>query len=155
MPFFVLPNTGRAFVNLTAVKHDTAPGPDPLSVEFYIAFFNVLRERLCDVASAFFQHGSTASRFRGGRIILLPKSNRDPTDHATWGPITLLNVVSRLLASFLAHRIRNFLLSLIHPLQCCFVPGRLISSVVSLTTDAAVHRRSPRARGFLVSLDQC
>lgn len=80
---------------LKAMKRGTAYGPDGVPVESYIAFWNVLGEHLCGVLFVFLQHGSSPDSFRARRIILLQKSNSDPTDPATWRPITLLNVDSR------------------------------------------------------------
>lgn len=49
-----VPTQEEALSALKTVKRGTAPEPDGLPVEFYIAYWNVFGEDLCGVLYAFF-----------------------------------------------------------------------------------------------------
>lgn len=56
-------------------------------------------------------------------MVLIPKHD-DPHTFKDFRPISLCNVLYKLVTKVLVHRLRPFLGDLISPLQSSFIPGR-------------------------------
>lgn len=61
---------------------------------------------------------------REATIIVLPKPGKDPTLCDSYRPISLLQTDIKILAKILARRLNSVILSLIHPDQTGFMPGK-------------------------------
>jgi hypothetical protein len=66
------------------------------------------------------------------KIVLIPKSN-DATDLKDFRPISLCNVIYKIVAKCLVNRLRPHLNGLISENQSAFLPGRLISDSALIT----------------------
>lgn len=63
----------------------------------------------------------------------------------------LINVDLKIQASVLALRIRDFLSSLLHPLQACTVPAHRMSFLGFLTSEDDAYTASQRTRALRAS----
>lgn len=66
-------------------------------------------------------------------ITVIYKKGKDPTDCGSYRPITLLNVVQKLLISILADRLSKITLHIIDPDKTGFTPNRYLSENVRRT----------------------
>lgn len=78
-------------------------------------------------------------------IVLIPKSN-NPTHMSDYRPISLGNVISRVLSKVIANRLKLVLPSVISKAQSAFVPNRLITDNTSVAYEL-LHRMRNRRWG--------
>ena len=88
-------------------------------------------------------------------VTLIPKV-KDATLMTQLRPISLCNVLYKIVAKVLTNRLKTILPRVISPTQSAFVPGRLISDNYLVAAEVAhyMHKRSSRANGLMaVKLD--
>jgi hypothetical protein len=82
-----------------------------------------------DVVAAvqrFFDDGTMPDEVNETAIVLIPKKN-DPEDLKDFRPISLCNVLFKIVSKCLVNRLRPLLQDIIGPFQSAFIPGRLIT----------------------------
>ena len=88
-------------------------------------------------------------------IVLIPKKN-DPQYITEFRPISLSNVVSRIISKFLANRIKSILPNVISNAQSVFIPNRLITNNTTVAFEMLHrmwHRRKEKTSHMAVKLD--
>ena len=141
----------------TAVKSLTlnkSPGPDGLSLEFYLCFWNILGPLLCRLFKQCLLSESLPESLRTSVTRLLFKKRGDVKDLKNWRPISLLNVDYKILSKVITLRLSRVMESIVHPDQTCSVPGRSITSNVIMLRDVLDYINRTNESGILVSLDQ-
>ena len=91
--------------------------------------------------------------FKSSITILLPKKNKDRTKVSSLRPISLLNVLYKILTKALATRIGRFIKQIINPDQTGFIKGRYIGENVRLIIDALIAADVKRIPGMVVFCD--
>ena len=82
-------------------------------------------------------------------IALIPKV-KNPTCVIEFQPISLCNVLYKLIAMVLANRLKKILPDIISPIQSVFIPGRLITDNI-LAAYETLHTMHTRLRGKRIS----
>jgi hypothetical protein len=103
-----------------------APGPDGLSVCFYQATWNIINGEVCETVMHFLNTGEFDSDVDSTFIALIPKV-QNPVNVTDFRPISLCNVLYKLISKVLANRLKNILPNIIYCYQSAFITGRLIS----------------------------
>ncbi|XP_072012556.1 peroxisomal membrane protein PEX14 isoform X1 [Engystomops pustulosus] len=131
------------------------PGLDGLGGEWYRDNCETLVPLLLSLYSDAFDSGSLPDSMREALIVVLPKPGKDPLLPDSYRPISLLNSDVKILAKILATRLNKVILSLVHPDQTGFMPGRGTDiNIQRLHLNIAEAERSPDP-GFILSLDNC
>jgi hypothetical protein len=103
-----------------------APGLDGLPARFFQRNWALLRAEICKAIKKFFHDGELPDGMNMTKIVLIPKSD-EACDLKDYRPISLCNVIYKIISKCLVNRIRPHLHGLISETQSAFIPGRLIS----------------------------
>ena len=82
---------------ITQLKKGKSPGPDGISNEFYIFFFEKVKEPLLKTLNYIYQNNNLNEQFTNGVVTLVHKKG-DPSKIENYRSITLLNCDYKLLS---------------------------------------------------------
>lgn len=111
---------------ISQFPNNKAPGPDGFTIEIYKKYSSSLTPLLLRMFAHSKETAVLPPSLYNANITLIPKKDRDPLDMASYRPISLLQMETKILSKVLANRLRKHIASLIHPDQTGFVPGRQI-----------------------------
>lgn len=103
-----------------------APGPDGFSACFFQQNWALVHKEVCEAIIHFFNTGMLDSSINITHIALIPKV-ANPYIVSEFRPISLCNVIYKVLSKVLANRLKTILPAIISPTQSAFIPGRLIT----------------------------
>jgi hypothetical protein len=121
----------EVFVALESIGDLKAPGTDGMPSIFYKKFWNLVGDRVKSEVLQFLNGGDMLEGWNDTVIVLIPKV-RNPEKISEFRPISLCNVLYKLIAKVLSNRLRKILPQIISPSQSAFVPSRLITDNVLL-----------------------
>jgi hypothetical protein len=116
----------KAMFNIGDLK---APGPDGLHAIFYKRFWHIIGEDLTDEVLLAVNSCTIPEGWNNTTIVLIPKVE-SPESITQFRPISLCNVVYKVISKLIASRLKKILPEVISPTQSAFVPGRLITDNV-------------------------
>ena len=90
---------------------------------------------------------------RQGVIVLIPKPGKDRVFVKNWRPITLLNVIYKIISSTIANRLKSVLHFLIHSTQTGFISNRYIGETIRVLYDILITRNELQIPAQLLQLD--
>jgi hypothetical protein len=93
---------------LTVFKKEKSPGPDGWSVEFFLHFFDLVSEDLLALVEDSRTNGRIAGNLNSTFITLIPKKNK-PHNFGDYRPISLCNLVYKIISKVIANRIKPLL----------------------------------------------
>lgn len=108
-----------------------SPGIDGMPVLFYKKFWSLVGERVKGEVLAVLNGSTMPEGWNDIVIVLIPKTT-SPKTLKELRPISLCNVLYKLISKVLANRLKLVLPDIITPTQSAFVPGRLITDNVLL-----------------------
>ena len=137
---------------LKSFKKEKAPGPDGFPVEFFLAFFDLLGEELVELVEDARISGRVLPSLNSTFITLVPKSDK-PTTFTNFCPISLCNLIYKLIAKVAALRIKPFLDHFITPQQFGFLKNRQIMEPIAITQEVLHSIRSRNKSALVLKLD--
>jgi hypothetical protein len=132
-----------------------APGPDGFTVSFYQKNWDTVGEEVCDAVLYFFNSCRLEGRINATNIALIPKG-KTPRSVMDFRPISLCNVLYKLVSKVLANRLKVILPTIISPFQSAFLSGRLITDniIAAYETLHTMHTKMWSKVGFMgIKLD--
>ncbi|XP_071674413.1 uncharacterized protein [Lolium perenne] len=108
-----------------------APGIDGMHSLFYKKFWDVVGEKVTEEVLQVLNGGPMPPGWNETCIVLIPKVT-DPDSMKDLRPISLCNVVYKIISKILVNRLKQILEEIISPNQSAFVPGRLITDNILL-----------------------
>ena len=97
----------------------------------------------------FLNNGNMLPEINRTNIVLIPKV-KNPERMSEFRPISLCNVIYKIISKVLANRLKQVLPQILSPTQSAFVPGRLITDLlVAYETLHTMHSKKKGEKGFL------
>jgi hypothetical protein len=136
------------------MRKNASPGPDGFNVGFYLAAWSWIGDDITSLIRNFYTTGILPPHLNDTHIALVPKklSCLLPSDYR---PISLCNVIYKLIAKSLVNRLKDHLVDYIHPSQQAFIEGRHISNNIIVAQEIA-HSFSLSSHGshdFMIKID--
>ena len=127
-----------------------ATEPDGMNVVFYQRFWPVVGDTVVDVVLEFLNNGHMLPDINHTYIVLISKV-KNPEKMSDFRPISLCNVIYKIISKVLANRLKQVLPNIISLTQSAFVPGRLITDNVLLAYETlhTMHCRKNGKKGYM------
>ncbi|GMI64491.1 hypothetical protein HRI_000118400 [Hibiscus trionum] len=132
-----------------------AAGDDGLGVIFYQRFWHILGDEVATFCISAAEGNEDLAAINRTHIVLIPKVN-DPTHMSQFRPISLCNVLFKIISKMFANRLQRVIHACIDEAQCAFVPGRLISDNIIVAYEllhAMKMKRMGKLGNFALKLD--
>lgn len=127
-----------------------APGTDRFHVGFYQENWDLVSSDVTDVCLQILNGDRSVRALNATHIVLIAKV-KVPKKVSDFRPISLCNVIYKIIAKTLANRLKVHLLEIISDEQSAFVPGRLITDniIVAYETMHAIRRKTDGKKGLM------
>lgn len=127
---------------------DKAPGYDGLNPAFYQAYWNVVQEDVVEFCRKFLDTGIMEEDINRTIVCLIPKV-KQPQRMTELRPISLCDVLFRILSKVLANRLKGCLPNLISANQSAFIEGRVLTdnALIAFETSHYIKRRTQGKNG--------
>lgn len=116
---------------LFSMHPDKSPGPDGMSPGFYQKCWPIVKSDVVSIVQQFFGTGCLNAQLQNTNIALIPKKP-SPEFMTDIQPISLCNVLYKVISKVLANRLKMVIDSLISEAQSAFIPGRLITDNIMI-----------------------
>ncbi|KAK1632760.1 hypothetical protein QYE76_007075 [Lolium multiflorum] len=120
-----------------------APGVDGLPSIFYKKSWDIVGEKVTAEVIEVLNGGPMPEGWNDTCVVLIPKT-KNPESMKDLRPISLCNVVYKLVSKVLANRLKQVLPEIISPNQSAFVPGRLIMDNILLAYECTHYMKNKR-----------
>lgn len=127
-----------------------APRPVGMNALFYQKFWNIVGDDVVAAVLDFLNSGNMDPDVNYTHIVLIPKI-KSLEKMSDFRPISLCNVIYKIISKVLANRLKQILPQIISPTQSAFVPGCLITDNILVAYEClhAMHCRKKGKRGSL------
>ena len=129
-----------------------APGPDELPAAFFQKHWKSVGKGVLTTCVHILNDGGSIAPLNHTPIALIPKVKK-PRKVTEYRPISLCNVIYRIVAKTIANRLKQILHLIIAPTQSAFVPNRLITDNIIIGYECLHKIRSSKSKkGGLITL---
>ena len=104
---------------------DKAPGPDGMNSAFFQHYWHILGQDVCTACLSFISNCAIPEEINATHIVLIPKK-KQIENMGDLRPISLCNVIYKIIAKAIANRLKRVLPVVISHNQSAFIPGRSI-----------------------------
>ena len=139
--------------SLNSMNGSTSPGPDGYTVPFYKMFWEELGSLIFSAVSEFYDKSFIPREVRSSITVLIPKKNRDAKSVESFRPISLLNVMFKIITKALAIREAKTSHRLVDGDQTAFIKGRYIGENVRLALDLIHFAKENHTQGLFLFCD--
>ncbi|XP_074271258.1 uncharacterized protein LOC141595186 [Silene latifolia] len=128
-----------------------APGPDGMNGLFYQTYWGTIGPIVTETVLAILRGERSPAELNKTNIVLIPKK-KAPDKIRDFRPISLCNVVYKLVSKVLANRLKTFLGDIVSENQSAFTPGRAISDNVMIAFEVFHYMKSCRSSEGIMAL---
>ena len=129
---------------LFQISPSKAPGPDGMSALFFQKFWHIVGSDVTLAILDFLNSGRMLGSINFTNIALIPKV-KSPESMANFRPISLCNVLYKIVSKVLVNRMKPILPRVILDSQSAFVPGRLITDNVIMAFEVIHYLKNLRS----------
>lgn len=143
--------TGEEVITALKQMHPTkASGPDGMLSLFYKICWHVLGKDVISYVLDILYKGAPISQINHTHVVLIPKKKRCQSTKDS-RPISLCNVLYKLISKVISNRLKHVLPSVISESQSAFFPGRLITDNVLIAYELFHYLRKKKkgVKGFI------
>jgi len=134
---------------LNTMKPFKAPGPDGFQCIFFKQYWHIVGDDIFHLVHSAFHTGHFNVEISNTLISLIPKVD-PPNTYKDFRPISLCNIVYKIITKVLVQRLRPILNNIIGPYQSSFLPGRGTSdNFIVLQEIIHYMRRSKKKKGSM------
>ena len=127
-----------------------APGPDGFQPVFYQECWDVVGASVTQFVLNCFASGQLPAGLNDALLVLIAKVNK-PERMSQFRPISLCNVLFKMLTKIMVIRLKNVMPKLIGPAQSSFIPGRLSTdNIVVVQEDVHSMKRKQGKKGWML-----
>lgn len=135
-----------------SMPNDKAPGPDGFTINFYKAYWNIVKQDIWEIVEDSRRSKSILKSLNSTFIALIPKVEEANTPDK-FRPIALCNVIYKIISKVIANRLKAILPGIISQEQSGYVEGRQILDNILLAQEMIHSLHSQKAAGMLMQLD--
>ncbi|KAL5567823.1 hypothetical protein UlMin_024398 [Ulmus minor] len=127
-----------------------SPGADGMSALFYHNYWHVVGDEVATACLGVLNEGMSLASTNETLISLIPKV-KNPIRITDYRPISLCNVIYKIISKMLSNRLRLVMNNVISEEQSAFIPGRLISdnAIIGFECLHAIKRKRSKKKGYL------
>lgn len=140
-----IPDPEEIINTLNQMPDLKTPGPDGLPRLFYSHYWSTMGRLFIETVQKFFQTGFLLKELNNTFITLIPK-NMGANSFNDFRPISLSNVIYKVISKILANRLKPRLEKIVSPNQTAFMEGRWINENGLLAQEIIQVMRNSRAR---------
>ena len=122
-----------------------ASRPDGMNTLFYQKFWHIVGDKVVSAVLDYLNSGVILPDINHTNIVLIPKVKKLEKMFDFW-PISLCNVIYKIISKVLVNRLKQILPAIISPTQSAFVPGCLITDNILLAYET-LHTMHSRKKG--------
>lgn len=137
----------EALNQMTPLK---APRPDEYNAEFYQFYWHIVGNKVSLATLKFVNEGIFEKSINYNYIVLIPKI-KNPLRASDFKPISLCNVVYKLISKVFVNRFKKILFAIVSNSQSAFILDRLITDNV-IRTYEAFHSMKARQKSHQGSI---
>lgn len=132
-------SSSEVFNTITHMAKHRCPGPDGLTVEFFISSWEVIGADVSKAVLCFFENNTLPRIVNSAALTLIPKtSNASSLTH--YRPISCCNVLYKVITKMLTTRMKHVMPGLVSSNQTAFVEGLFVLAMEALT--ACINRKT-------------
>jgi hypothetical protein len=137
---------------LFSMSNGKIPGPDRVTVEFFKAFYDLLKEDLLLMIRESQKEGRVHGPLNTTFLCLIPKK-QCPSSFEDYRPIACCNVVYKLITKIISRRLRPMLSEIIGEEKFGFLHNRQIHDVVAIAQEVLHSVKKINLKDAILKLD--
>ena len=139
---------------LKDMKPNKSPGSDGLTSAFYLKFFHLFGNILCDIINLAYETGEMSDSQKRSYITLICKDETRGDEMKCYRPISLLNIDYKIISKTITNRLGKVLPKIIGIDQTCSVKGRSIFDNLHLIRNVMDYVDQKNLTASFICLDQ-
>ena len=146
-------NVNEFFNCLQSMPSNKTPGNDGITREFYMAFFDLIKDLLMSSINYSWKVGELSTSQKQAVITLIEKKGKDKRYVQNRRPISLLNADAKLISKVLTMRLKKVIDKVIRPDQNAYIPEQFIGESIRLISDILEYTEVEQMEGYMFAAD--